>query len=70
MQVTRYKRTSGQSSEILLRTRHESAPALRKGRVHSQEDVLLFELFTRHWQQIDDGRPITVTTLLRICEGF
>jgi hypothetical protein len=24
----------------------------------------------RHWQQIEAGRPITVTTLLRICEVF
>jgi len=23
---------------------------------------------TRHWQQVEAGRPITVTTLLRICE--
>ena len=23
-----------------------------------------------HWQQIEAGRPITVTTLLRICEVF
>ena len=24
----------------------------------------------RHWQQIEAGRPITVTTLLRICDVF
>jgi hypothetical protein len=24
----------------------------------------------RHWQQIEAGRPITVSTLLRICEVF
>jgi hypothetical protein len=24
----------------------------------------------RHWQQIEAGRPITVTTLLRICDAF
>ncbi len=23
-----------------------------------------------HWEQIEAGRPITVTTLLRICEVF
>lgn len=33
MHVTRYKGTTAQSSEILLRTRHESAGALRKRRV-------------------------------------
>ena len=24
----------------------------------------------RHWQQIEAGRPITIRTLLRICETF
>jgi hypothetical protein len=24
----------------------------------------------RHWQQIEAGRPITMTTLLRICRVF
>ncbi|MCL5745109.1 MAG: hypothetical protein M1541_14485 [Acidobacteria bacterium] len=24
----------------------------------------------RHWQMIESGRPITVFTLLRICETF
>ena len=27
-----------------------------------------FGFSARHWQQIEAGRPITVTTLLRICE--
>lgn len=29
-----------------------------------------FGFSTRHWQQIEAGRPITVTTFLRICEVF
>jgi transcriptional regulator with XRE-family HTH domain len=29
-----------------------------------------FRFSTRHWQQVEAGRPITVTTLLRICEVF
>ena len=29
-----------------------------------------FGFSARHWQQIEAGRPITVTTLLRICEVF
>jgi len=29
-----------------------------------------FGFSTRHWQQIEAGRPITVITLLRICEVF
>jgi len=43
---------------------------LRKERGYSQEDMLTFGFSTRHWQQIEAGRPITVTTLLRICEVF
>jgi transcriptional regulator with XRE-family HTH domain len=36
----------------------------------SQEDMTSFGFSARHWQQIEGGRPITVTTLLRICEAF
>ena len=36
----------------------------------SQEDMMSFGFSTRHWQQIEAGRPITVTTPLRICEVF
>lgn len=43
---------------------------LRKNRGFSQEDMLSFGFSTRHWQQVEAGRPITVTTLLRICEVF
>ena len=43
---------------------------LRKERGYSQEDMLSFGFSTRHWQQVEAGRPITVTTLLRICEVF
>jgi hypothetical protein len=37
---------------------------------HSQEDMISFGFSARHWQQIEAGRPITVTTLLRICAVF
>lgn len=43
---------------------------LRKKRGYSQEDMLSFGFSTRHWQQVEAGRPITVTTLIRICEVF
>jgi transcriptional regulator with XRE-family HTH domain len=43
---------------------------LRRKRGYSQEDMLTFGFSTRHWQQVEAGRPITVTTLLRICEVF
>ncbi len=41
---------------------------LRKKKGYSQEDMISFGFSARHWQQIEAGRPITVTTLLRICE--
>ena len=37
---------------------------------HSQEDMIDFGFSARHWQQVEAGRPITVTTLLRICDTF
>jgi transcriptional regulator with XRE-family HTH domain len=43
---------------------------LRHQHHHSQEDMISFGFSARHWQQIEAGRPITVTTLLRICEVF
>ncbi len=32
--------------------------------------MISFGFSARHWQQIEAGRPITVSTLLRICETF
>jgi hypothetical protein len=32
--------------------------------------MISFGFSARHWQQIEAGRPITVTTLLRISEVF
>ena len=43
---------------------------LRRKRGYSQEDMISFGFSARHWQQIEAGRPITVTTLLRICEAL
>jgi len=43
---------------------------LRKKRGYSQEDMISFGFSARHWQQIEAGRPITVSTLLRICEVY
>jgi hypothetical protein len=43
---------------------------LRKERGHSQEDMIARGFSARHWQQIEAGRPITVTTLLRMCAVF
>ena len=41
---------------------------LRRKKGYSQEDMISFGFSARHWQQIEAGRPITVTTLLRICD--
>jgi len=43
---------------------------LRIKRSHSQEDMISYGFSARHWQQIETGRPITVSTLLRICAVF
>jgi transcriptional regulator with XRE-family HTH domain len=43
---------------------------LRKKAGYSQEDMIGHGFSARHWQQIEAGRPITVSTLLRICETF
>ena len=48
----------------------ERVRELRKSRGLSQEDMISFGFSARHWQQIEAGGPITVTTLLRICEAF
>jgi len=37
---------------------------------YSQEDMIGRGFSARHWQQVEAGRPITVTTLLRICDTF
>jgi transcriptional regulator with XRE-family HTH domain len=43
---------------------------IRKRKRLSQEDMISHGFSARHWQQIEAGRPITVKTLLRICEAF
>jgi transcriptional regulator with XRE-family HTH domain len=43
---------------------------LRRTHGYSQEDMIAYGFSARHWQQIEAGRPITVSTLLRICAVF
>ena len=43
---------------------------LRTSRGYTQEDMIGLGFSARQWQQIEAGRPITVTTLLRICDTF
>ena len=40
---------------------------LRKRRGYSQEDMISFGYTVRYWQRIEAGKPITLRTLLRIC---
>jgi transcriptional regulator with XRE-family HTH domain len=58
------------NQDIFFRALGMRVRELRKARKYSQEDMLSFGFSTRHWQQVEAGRPITVTTLLRICEVF
>ena len=48
----------------------ERIRGLRKKHGNSQEDMISYGFSARHWQQIEAGRPITVSTLLRICAAF
>jgi len=36
----------------------------------TQEDMISYGFSVRHWQMIEAGRPMTVFTLLRVCEAF
>jgi transcriptional regulator with XRE-family HTH domain len=42
----------------------------RTDRKLSQEDMISYGFSVRHWQMIESGRPVTVFTLLRVCEAF
>jgi len=55
------------NTEKFFKNLGERVKKLRKERGHSQEDMISFGFSARHWQQVEAGRPITVTTLLRIC---
>jgi transcriptional regulator with XRE-family HTH domain len=56
--------------EIFFRALGQKIRKLRKKGGFTQEDMISFGFSARHWQQIEAGRPITVRTLLRICEVF
>lgn len=43
---------------------------LRKARGYTQEDMISFGFSSRHWQQIEGGRAVTMRTVLRICDVF
>ena len=58
------------NQEIFFKALGTKVRDLRKHRGYSQEDMIFYGFSARHWQQIEAGRPITMTTLLRICEVF
>ena len=58
------------NQEKFFRTLGKRTRDLRENRGLSQEDMILHNFSPRHWQQIESGRPITVSTLLRICAAF
>jgi transcriptional regulator with XRE-family HTH domain len=41
---------------------------LQKG--YTVEDMGYFGFSSRHWQQIEKGRPLTGRTILRVCDAF
>ena len=43
---------------------------LREERGYSQEDMISLDFSARHWQGMEHGHPMTVTTLVRICLAF
>jgi transcriptional regulator with XRE-family HTH domain len=58
------------NQQLFFRALGRRIRELRKKRRYSQEDMISFGFSARHWQQIEAGRPITMTTLLRICDTF
>lgn len=43
---------------------------LRKKNGMTLEDMISYGFSARHWQQIEHGRRINVTTIIRICAVF
>ena len=58
------------AEEKFFRALGQRVKKLRKRKGCTQEDMISFGFSARHWQQIEAGRPITVVTLLRICDTF
>jgi len=56
--------------EEFFRALGQRLKAMRKKAGYSQEDMLSFGFSTRHWQQVEAGRPVTLTTILRACDVF
>ena len=61
---------SQEKYEAVFRELGKRLKNLRKERGLSQEDMFSFGFSTRHWQQVEAGRPVTFTTVLRACDVF
>jgi hypothetical protein len=55
---------------MLDSSEHYRICSFRTERKLSQEDMISYGFRVRHWQMIEACRPITIFTLLRICETF
>lgn len=57
-------------SKVFFRRLGARVRQLRKDRGWSTDDMEVRGLRAKHWQQLETGRPITVETLLRICQAL
>jgi len=74
-----FGRVSIQSVDVLANIKHHAAffvslgarlKQIREERGWRQEDMLTHGISLRHWQRIEAGKSITVTTLLKIADAF
>lgn len=56
--------------EEFFRRLGKRVKSLRLADKKTQEDMISEGFSARHWQQIEAGRAITVSTALRLCETF
>jgi transcriptional regulator with XRE-family HTH domain len=54
----------------LFRALGNRVQSYRLDRKLNQEDMIGYGFSVRHWQMIEAGRPITLFTLLRVCDAF
>jgi transcriptional regulator with XRE-family HTH domain len=57
-------------SKVFFRRLGARIRQIRKERGWSIDDMEVRGLRAKHWQQLETGRPITVETLLRICQAL
>jgi transcriptional regulator with XRE-family HTH domain len=55
---------------IFFKALAQKVRRMRLRKNYTVEDMGYFGFSTRHWQQIEKGRPLTGHTILRICDAF